>query len=443
MGETKLKDGLRLRQATPLDIEAIAQFNGEIHEDSEDEKGKIAAWSQDLMSGGHPTTRAENFWLVETNVGEIVSSACNIPQTWSYGDIEFKVGRPELVGTANRWRKKGLVRKQFELLHQQSEANGDLMQVITGIPWYYRQFGYSHALDLGGGRQFDFSRPANKIDVKVEDETFLWRIATVDDIPLLQKYYAIHRQHYLLNSLRNDAIWHFELNGMSPNSIHRKQFWLITYKDGQPAGYVSLLEWPNGTLVNEIACEPTQSVREFALFITRAVGRYIDEVNEKKTRGESEKPPSKQLVFYCGREHPVYLALGDQLGELNKPYAWYIRIPNIPAFLNHIRPVLERRVANSVLVGHSGVLKINLYTEQFSLEFKNGQLTQIVSYEPKNFQDGNCFFTWPEFIQLICGHKSFEELTHIHVDCHCRSPEAKILIEILFPKIVSSPIGVN
>ncbi len=29
---------------------------------------------------------------------------------------------------------------------------GHLAQGITGIPWYYRQFGYEYAIDLDGGR---------------------------------------------------------------------------------------------------------------------------------------------------------------------------------------------------------------------------------------------------------------------------------------------------
>ena len=443
MIETELDGGLRLRQATIQDIDQIAKFNGEIHEESEDEKGKIVAWTQDLMSGRHPTTSAKDFLLVETESGEIVSSTCNIPQTWRYEDVELKVGRPELVATASNWRKKGLVRKQFELLHKQSEANGDVMQVITGIPWYYRQFGYSHALDLGGGRQFDFNRPGNNIKVNVEDERFLWRRASTEDIPSLKKYYAIHSQKYLLNSVRDDDIWRFELSDMSPNSIHEKHFWLISYRDNRPAGYIGFVTWPQSTIINEIACEPTQSLREFALFVTRAIGRYIDETNSKTTDNEATKPMSKRLFFNCGREHPAYTALGRQLGEPSTPYAWYVRIPNVPAFLNHIQPVLERRLGNSVLINHTGTFKINLYEEQFLFEIKAGRITNINSYEPKSFRDGDLFFTRPEFIQLVCGHKSFDEINNIHVDCHCRNHEAKVLVDILFPKIPSNAMGVN
>lgn len=75
-----------------------------------------------------------------------------ISQTWSYEGIKFGVGRPELVGTLPEFRNRGLVRLQFEEIHKWSAERGELVQAITGIPFYYRQFGYEMALDLDGRR---------------------------------------------------------------------------------------------------------------------------------------------------------------------------------------------------------------------------------------------------------------------------------------------------
>ncbi len=41
---------------------------------------------------------------------------------------------------------------QFEEVHKWSAERGHKVQVITGIPYYYRQFGYEMALDLTGRR---------------------------------------------------------------------------------------------------------------------------------------------------------------------------------------------------------------------------------------------------------------------------------------------------
>jgi hypothetical protein len=104
--------------------------------------------------------------VVTDTDGRIISSLNLISQTWAYDGIPFAVGRPELVATLPEYRRRGLVRQQMALIHQKSAARGELVQAITGIPWYYRQFGYEMGLDLGGGRQLFWARPGN--DEKVE-----------------------------------------------------------------------------------------------------------------------------------------------------------------------------------------------------------------------------------------------------------------------------------
>ncbi len=439
--KSELQNGVRLRIATTEDIENLAAFNGRIHEEP-GEEGKIVAWTADLMNGSHPTTQLEDFLIVETEEGEIVSSTCLVPQVWLYEDVEIKVGRPELVGTDEKWRKKGLVREQFKVLHEMSAKNGDLMQVITGIPWYYRMFGYTHAVDLGGSRLYDWNRPGNLRKIAIEDEKFEWRRPTSADIPFLQTYYAQHGKDYLLNSQRSAEQWEYELNGRSDNSIYNKEFWLITKKDGIPVGYLGYVIWPVGVTINELGCEPTQSMREFGLYATRAIHRHISQIIEdKKTAGE-ESNINKRLILYFGQDHAIYRALGNQAGKQTNSYAWYIRIPDIPAFLKQIQPVLERRLAKSVMVGHSGPFKINMYEEKLELVFENGKITEMRPYETKIMQGGDMVCTRPEFIQLICGHRSFQELNHVRVDCNGNA-EAFVLMDILFPKIPSHPMGVT
>jgi hypothetical protein len=150
-----LGDGLMLRQATLDDTSALVDFNARLHYDGDDGKldERIGAWTRDLMEKPHPTFQVGDFTIVEdTTSGSIVSTMNLISQTWSYAGIPIKVGRPELVGTALEYRNRGLVRAQFEVIHQWSRARGEILQGITGIPYYYRIFGYEMALSLGGGR---------------------------------------------------------------------------------------------------------------------------------------------------------------------------------------------------------------------------------------------------------------------------------------------------
>ena len=39
-----------------------------------------------------------------------------------------------------------------------------------------------------------------------------------------------------------------------------------------------------------------------------------------------------------GESHPVYETVPDRLPRFRKPYAWYIRVPDLLSFVRHIAP---------------------------------------------------------------------------------------------------------
>ena len=125
------------------------------------------------------------------------------------------------------------------------------------------------------------------------------------------------------------------------------------------------------------------------------------------------------------------------------PYAWYIRVPDLPAFLRHIAPVLEKRLAQSVLAGHSGTCRVNLYQQQFTLVFAQGKLQEVGSYEPKSVDDGDLQFPDTTFLSMLFGRNSWEELNAVHADCFPRTAEAAVLCSILFPKKPSWVVGLG
>lgn len=138
----QFKDGLIMRRATLDDADRLAEFNGRIHGEDPQDARAVSTWVRDLLIGPHPTFQTGDFLIVEDPAaGKIVSSLCTISQTWTYDGIPFGVGRPELVGTDPDYRNRGLVRAQFDVIHEWSCQRNELIQVITGIPFYYRQFG--------------------------------------------------------------------------------------------------------------------------------------------------------------------------------------------------------------------------------------------------------------------------------------------------------------
>jgi predicted acetyltransferase len=425
----KLAEGLLLRWATADDTKEIAELQAKVHSETAEPDEFIYNWVIDLMSGEHPTVRPADFTAVvdENQGGKIVSSMNLISQTWAYGGIPFGVGRPELVATLPEYRRKGLVRSQFEAIQARSASKGEIVQGITGIPWYYRQFGYEMALNLDAMRYLPWGK-VSKLETG-QEEVYRLRPATLEDLPLLAQLYEKHCSASLVTHLRDETKWRYLLTRTNPKNIGYYHYEVIEDKAGASVGYLEIAQWQNKSLVvREIAVLPGNPLREVAAFLTRVLKARSDELNK-----EMPNPPDS-AIFRLGLAHPLYEALGGQLDFRNRPYAWYIRVADLPGFLRKIAPILEKRLENSVMDGHSGTLRLNFYQHQMTLVFEKGRLTEIGTFQPNKLQDGDALFPDLTFLQLVFGYRSFEELRYAFPDCFSRNERSTILLNVLFPK---------
>ncbi|HJW82738.1 MAG TPA: GNAT family N-acetyltransferase, partial [Anaerolineae bacterium] len=130
----------------------------------------------------------------------------------------------------------------------------------------------------------------------------------------------------------------------------------------------------------------------------------------------------------------VYHAIADRLPRERKPYAWYLRVPDLPGFIRHIAPVLEKRLAGSPVAGHTGETKISFYRTGLRLVFEKGRLTGVESWTPRRGDDGAIAFPDRTFLQMVFGYRRFDELRDAFADCWADTDEARELLIALFPR---------
>jgi hypothetical protein len=428
-----LGNGLILRRSTSADGQKLFDFNTLIHgDDGPDER--IGRWARDLVEKPHPTFGAGDFTLVEEQAtGRVVSSLGLISQTWTYAGMPFRVGRPELVGTLPEFRNRGLVRAQFDEVHRWSAERGEMFQAITGIPYYYRLFGYEMCVDLDGGRSgFEPNLP------KLAEgtlEPYRFRPATEADIPFLSEVYTQAAQRSLLSVLRDEPLWRLELTGRSANSIQRLVWEIIErVADGEKVGYLAhpWFAWGVSCPVQAYELKPGVSWLE----VTSSVVRHIWQVS--KTISECSA-----FTFALAGSHPVYEIMRDNLPQVRPPYCWYLRVPDLPGFIRQIAPVLERRLENSLIPGFSGAVRISFYRSGLRLGFERGQLTVVEPWQPGPKQDeGEIAFPNLTFLQLLFGHRTLDELKHAYADCWWNGDQPRLLLSTLFPKQPSLLLGI-
>ena len=429
-----LGDGLILRAATRDDREALSDFHATHLTDpgqTEPNEG-LRAWMLDLMSDGHPTLRASDFTLVEdTNTSKIVSSIGLFSQTWTYEGIPFPFGQPEIVSTDPDYRRRGLVRAQFEQVHKWSAERGELVQGITGIPWYYRQFGYEMTINLGG------NRTAYKLQVpklkEGDPEPYNFRPATPGDIPFIMEMYKQACSRSLISSIRDEALWRYDIEGRSEKSDFRNELRIIETPEREAVGVLAHSPKLWGPGIGSRMFEVKAGVP--FLTVTPSVMRYLEATGDEYARRSGGEFGA--ISFGLGEKHPVYDTVTERLPRIRKPYAWYIRIPDVTAFVQHIAPALEKRLAESPQGGYTGELKISFYRRGLQLNFDKGRI-QAESWKPDRVEDGGAAFPDLTFLQILFGYRSLEELQHAFPDLETRTDDARALLPILFPKKVSN-----
>ena len=434
----ELGNGLVMRRGRPEDAGALAAFNGKIHGENDADAQRVAAWTHDLLARPHPTLHPEDFTIVEeTATGQIISSMNLIPQTWSYEGIEFSLGRPELVGTLPEFRDRGLVRAQFEEIHKWSATRGDMVQAITGIPYYYRLFGYEMAFDLAG-RRFGYEPNVPKLK-EGEEEPYRIRPATEADLPFIAEVYGHAIRRHAIACVRRPEIFKYELDGQSENSANHYVMLMIEDLTGEPVGYFQHCSALGMTGLTAIWYELKPGISW--LSVTPSVVRFL--WNKGQEYAQPEGRTRTSFGFLLGAQHPVYEVLGSNLPNQHKPYAWYIRVPDLPAFLNHIKPALEARLAESIAVGHSREIKISFYRDGLRIMLEKDKITTIEPWAPTPEDGGMIAFPGLTFLQILFGYRSYEELHESFADCWCNREEIRALVNILFPKKLSNLFPVS
>ncbi len=428
-------DGLLLRWGTPEDADAVAAFNIAMHSDEPDQPELwLGLWTKLLMSGDHPTTAASDFTVVvdEHKGNRIASTSCLISQVWRYEEVEFGVGRPELIATHPDYRRRGLVREQMAVLHALSASRGEQLNAITGIPWYYRQFGYEMTVNLHGSRKHYWSKaPGKKSELPV---SYAWRPPTYADIPILTEMYGIQCQPSLVARERDEAQWRWDIDKTIDPDSDFVTLRLIEDDAGAVVGYCQY--WEPEANIGELAVLPGHSWRSVCLWL---LARFQEISQERVDNG---KLAFSCLEFELGEQHPAYDALLTQLEPRGLGYTWYMRVADLAAFLSHIAPVLERRLAASTMAGHTGRLIVDMYRYELVMTWEEGKLMGVEQQASTSDKLPRGRFPDLTFLHLLFGHRTLADLEFAWADCRVHDAEARVLFEALFPRQASCIIPV-
>ena len=356
----------------------------------------------------------DGIFVEDTRSKEIVSSICLIPSTWAYEEATLKVAELGIVGTRKEYRRRGLVRKQMEVFERQLQERGFDLGAIEGIAYFYRQFGYEYAAPLNTDLKLELSQVPDLSSG--EQEAAHVRPLTEADIPLAMAFFEASTRSLCVRVKREAADWRY-LTGLSEANPQHAAAYIVEI-GGRAAGYARMAVhgWDK-------ECWQCREVSDLGYDAILSVLRFM--------KKQAIEKGCKRLSLNLHLSAPAML-VGRRLGgQSRRPYGWQIRIPNRARFLQTIAPVLERRVAESVLAGLSQTVQINFYEETVELAFTKGRLEKVASLGPTDAK-GIRLPPYPD-VQLLMCYRSREEISDYRLDFSVDN-KLQLLVDTLFPK---------
>lgn len=333
---------LALRELRPEDLDQTARLLAERGEeaDATDLRLMVADTGLDSVA-------------VVVDGERVVSTAALLDETLYLDGVAIPAGQVELVATDREYEGRGLVRRLMHWAHERSRQRGHLAQVMIGIPYFYRQFGYSYTIPMHRWRRLAVAPPAAELtDVTV-------RRATEADLKAML-------------ALQEDAQRPFGLRMPHPAE---RMGWLVArdgshqlvaqrHRDGGGQDVVGTARiLPDGSALGELAASDAGAA--LALLGQVTAGAAVQE-RPGTVGGDAIEP----LLIPAADPDP------------DREW-YYARVPDLGALLRRLEPVLVARLTTAGLAERTHELLISSFRSHVRLTIGPDGISALRSGGPE------------------------------------------------------------
>jgi predicted acetyltransferase len=361
----------------------------------------------------HRGMTLNNFFVVK-HKGKMVSTLNLIPVAWSIGGIRLKVAEMGHVGTLPEFRGKGFIQRLVEEYHREVQKQGYDISVIEGIPYFYRQFGYEYALPLLEETRIRLDEiPESKTNIRI-------RPFSEEDVPTAKRLLEWSQRKFFVHSVRDGNVWKTQQKtGIASDPEPFEGY--AAEEQGKMVAYFRIRENPKEKelLLTEIT-EVDQLVAQAVLSFLRTCGNRRN-LETLSANISYEEPFVKHLV---------------SLGALKRvpTYAWQIRITDYVRMFRKLKPLFERRLADSMYNRLTETLNFNFRVFTVQVAVKDGKIADIRKIEGS--ERSPIGLNPLAFAQLLMGYKNRQELEETVPDVRI-AVSHRHLTDVLFPKMPS------
>ena len=402
--EQPLPGGLMLRTAEPRDLEQIGALLAERGEDADALDHRLVV--EDPDAGWESCA-------VVADGDRIVSTATLLEEQVRVRSVLLPAGQVELVATAKSHEGRGLVRALMAWAHSRSAQRGHVVQVMIGIPYFYRLFGYEYAIDIAQPRTVDAGAESGHAETAPD-----LRRASLADVTALRA---------LQDAAQATA------DVAMPHSAARTR-WLVQHessttwvldRDGRVVASVRVpvdddADAEADLLATEVAATDALAARELLSRLRAWAG-----------------PRQVRVVARPGTV--TDLAWSEQLrpAEDTAAQQYYVRIPDPATLIERLRPVLDQRLARARAAGISTAdvpaVVLSSFGRHYRLPIGPDRLGAVTSGGPVQAPGavGGAGVAPDALGALLLGQRGIAALTRQRPDVYPGPNRA--LFETLFP----------
>jgi len=392
-------DGIVSRTATAADAEEVLALIG-ARSGPEDVPEAEAAF----IDGQDGFKR----WLVAADGPRIVAVLALWEERVRVGETWLQAGQIDFVATASGYGRRGLMRGLIDEAHVRCAARGDALQIMLGIPYFYRQFGYSYTVPIPVTHEVP-------PDAKLEPPTdVLVRRATGDDLPALQALQEEAQRGADVAMPHSSHMWRWL---MKAATVELR----IAEEGGMPAGMSRLKRAPGAPdelVVAEVAAPTVEVARALLADARSLVGGSAISVVDRPAGALAH------VLAEVGRH-----SYGGGADE------YLIRVADPVVLLDALRPTLSARLNASAFGRGSGELLVSFYRRSAVLRYEGGAVTHVAAApgEQAPVSEGGAGVPPDLVADLVFGPHGALELEATHADLNLGRQRA--LMETLFPPL--------
>jgi hypothetical protein len=409
--QKKISDEFSIHIAnSEREIDEIVNLNVNVH--GEDlEKPMKELYSE------HPF-REKILWIYIKDISSkrIVSTGVLLPEWCNIQGLKIPICEMGFVATIEEYRSRGLFKEINKIYEEAMKEHGYLLSAIRGIPYYYRRYNYEFSIDF----DIPFLISSKKVPESENSNIKIYKVEK-ENIGDLERLYKVWASDYSVTlDFSTDAFSNKFVSDFSTEFNYQSY---IIEENGFIEGFFSI-----GQYFGE------KNVINFVSKLTRKhMISVLNFLKERKKQNLEEDSQDYELMVLTPRNSDFAQFIKSIGGKIDFEWKWQVLIPNLEEFLKIIKPLLEKRIKDSMYKNLTKDVYISNYREKIILKFVEGKIEEV-KYEKGYPEPGKFDMRVPDALinKILMGDTSIEEMHKIIQDALYK-PESLPLINVLFP----------